>query len=39
MGVLRERLDLGDRRVLREREQPADFDRDAVLEESGFAEV
>ena len=39
IGVLRERLDLGDRRFAGEREQPADLDRDAVAEERGFAEA
>jgi glutathione S-transferase len=38
-GVLRERLDLGNRRFTSEREQPADLDRDAVAEKRGFAEA
>ena len=36
--VLRERLDLGERRFGGECEEPADLDCDAVAEERGFAE-
>jgi len=36
--VPRERLDLGDRGLGRQREQPADLDRDAVAEKRRFAE-
>src|SRR5439155_23606141 len=39
VGGFREGLDLGDRRLGGEREEPADLDCDAVAEERGFAEA